>query len=298
MMMTLNSDLVGTQLKPYETTITMRQTKNHAASIDDGNPRYFDDTNKNGILSHPMFPVTVTWPVLSHLDRFIEADNFPTEVLLTQVHYSEHLILHRLVQPNDALTVKGVLQAFIPHRAGTHAVIKLDTLDKAGKPVFTEYIGAMLRGVDCGKGGIADSIPVVPEGNKNNDTSVWASDVHIHPLMPFLYDGCTDIEFPIHTSVQFAKAVGLPGIILQGTATLALVVRDIVDREADMDPSRVTQIGCNFTGMVKPDTDIRILCTDRVCHQNHTDVFFIVLNNENKKAIRNGFVQIKRGNHG
>jgi len=298
MITTLNSSLVGTRLKPYETTITMRQTTNHAAAIEDGNPRYFDDTKEHGLVSHPMFPVAVTWPVLSRLDHFIESDNFPTQVLLTQVHYSEHLILHRLVRPNDALTIKGELKALIPHRAGTHAVIALEALDKGGDPVFTEYIGAMLRGVDCGKQGITGSIPVIPESNKTGDIPVWTSNVHINHLMPFLYDGCTDIEFPIHTSVQFARDVGLPGIILQGTATLGLAVRDIVDRQTDKDPSRVTRIACNFSGMVIPGTDIRIICTDQVTHQHHTDIFFTVLNSENKKAIRNGYVQIKRSHHG
>lgn len=296
-MMSLNSDLVGIRLKPYETTVTMRQTTNHAACINDNNPLYFDDTSKDRLVSHPMFPVAVTWPVLSSLDRFIDTDDFPTEVLLTQVHYSEHLVLHRLAKPDDALTIKGQLKAFIPHRAGTHAIIELEAFDTAGKPVFTEYIGAMLRGVDCGKGGTANSVPALPESRKKDGTAVWTSDVHIDPLMPFLYDGCTDIEFPIHTSVQFARAVGLPGIILQGTATLALAVREVVNREAGADPSRVSRIACNFTGMVMPGCDIRILCTDRVAHQNHTDIFFTVLNNENQKAIRNGYVQIKRGDH-
>ncbi len=244
-----------------------------------------------------MFPVVATWPVLSRLDQFIEEDKFPKDVLLTQVHYSEDLILHRLVQPNDVLTIKGCLSALIPHRAGTHAVIALTATDKEGSPVFTEYIGAMLRGVDCGKGRRKDNVPYLPETNKGNKASVWTSKIHIDALMPFLYDGCTDIEFPIHTSVQFAKAVGLPGIILQGTATLALAVREIVNKEAGMEPDCVTRIACDFTGMVMPGTDIRVICTDRIIHPNHTDIFFTVLNNTDKKAIRNGYVRIERGNH-
>jgi len=163
--MKLNSGLVGTRLKNYQTKISWRETTNHAAAVQDNNPRYFDDREEAGIVSHPMFAVAVTWPVLSRLETFIDSKEFPKEVLLTQVHYSEHLILNRLIQPGDELSITGILQAFLPHRAGTHAIIRLNAEDGNGEPVFTEYIGAMLRGVDCGKGGRAGELPLIPEYN-------------------------------------------------------------------------------------------------------------------------------------
>ena len=151
--MKLDTKLLGTPLKHYQTKIGWRETTNYAASVEDNNPWYFDDREAAGIVSHPMFPVSVTWPVLSRLDTFIESNDFPKEVLMTQVHYTEHLILHRLVRPGDELSVIGTLKAFLPHRAGTHAIICLEAQDKKGELVFTEYAGAMLRGVGCGEGG-------------------------------------------------------------------------------------------------------------------------------------------------
>lgn len=292
--MELSTDLVGTRLKTYQTIITRRQTTNYAAAIHDHNPVYFDDRTKKGINAHPLFPVSVTWPVLSHLDQFIDAKDFPMDVLLTQVHYSEHLILHRLIRPDDELTLTGKLKAFLPHRAGTHAIIAIEAMDNTGALVFTEYIGAMLRGIDCGVGKQAGEIPKVPEHTDEKDF-VWQSDIYIDPLQPYVYDGCTNIEFPIHTSPKFAEAVGLPGIILQGTATLAYAVREIVNQEADMDPSKIKQIACNFTGMVIPDTQIKVCCTKKKSYEHYIDLFFQIQNNDDQKAIRNGYIKIKRG---
>ncbi len=292
--MKLNADFAGTTLKSYRTRITSRQTTNYAAAVQDNNPLYFDDLDEKGIVGHPMFPVSVTWPVVSRLDRFIEAESFPMDLLLTQVHYSEHLIVHRLVRPGDALTLAGSLNAILPHRAGTHAVIALKALDAGGSPVFTEYIGAMLRGVDCGKGRQAGELPKVPEHTKTGEP-IWQTEIFIDPLQPYVYDGCTDIEFPIHTSPGFAQAVGLPGIILQGTSTLAYAVREMVNKEAGSDPSRIKEIACNFTGMVKPGTRIQVCCTGKHSCRHHTDLFFQVKNDENKKAIRNGYIKMKKG---
>ena len=121
--MNLDTSLVGTPLKTYHTEISSREITNYAAAVEDNNPKYFDDEKEEGIVSHPMFPVAVTWPVLSRLDKFIESEDFPTEVLMTQVHYTEHLVLHRLMQPGDKLIINGSIKALIK-RAGTLAATK------------------------------------------------------------------------------------------------------------------------------------------------------------------------------
>jgi acyl dehydratase len=292
--MELNANLLGTPLKTYQTTITWRETTNYAASVQDNNPRYFDDRDEAGMVSHPMFAVSVTWPVLSRLDTFIESSDFPKAVLMTQVHYTEHLILHRLIRPGDELTIVGTLKAFLPHRAGTHAIICLEAEDRKGESVFTEYTGAMLRGIACGEGGRVGQLPLVPE-NDAGEEILWASDIPVDPLRPYIYDGCSNIVFPIHTSPNFARMVGLPGIILQGTATLAYAIREVVNYEADKDPARVAEIACRFSGMVLPGTDIRVCCTGRNSHTDFTDIFFEVRNGDQEKAVRNGYVKIQKG---
>jgi acyl dehydratase len=292
--MQLNTNLVGTPLKEYKTDINWRQTTNYAASVQDNNPKYFNDSDEGGIVSHPMFAVSVTWPVLSMLGEFIESEDFPEEVLMTQVHYTEHLVLHRLISPDDKLSIKGILKAFLPHRAGTHAIICLEAENQNGEPVFTEYIGAMLRGVECGKGGRTGQIPLVPQNDTGAEV-LWTSDIYIDHERPYIYDGCSDIEFPIHTSPKFAKMAGLPGIILQGTATLAYAIREFVNNEADKDPSRVSEIACRFTGMVLPGTDIKVCCTGKKTHKDFTDIFFEVKNCDQKKAVSNGYLKIMKG---
>ena len=230
--MKLTSDFVGTRLKTYACSVSARWTMNYAASIDDANPLYFNDERAGGIIAPPLFPVAVTWPVIERIGDYIEADSFPREVMFTQVHYTEHLHIHRPVRPGDSLTVNGMIAAILPHRAGTHVILRFDALNNGTEPVFTEHIGAMMRGVQCADGGRGgDDVPALPRQPERGN-ALWESNIFIHPLAPFIYDGCTNIHFPIHTSVKFARQVGLPGIIHQGTSTLALAVRDIVDREA------------------------------------------------------------------
>ena len=289
--MKLSSDFVGAPLKEYTCIVDARRTMNYAAAIGDANPVYFNDELPQGIIAPPLFPVALTWPIVEHITDYLQADGFPQEVLFTQVHYSEHLSIHRPVTPGMHLSIKGVIAAILPHRAGTYVVIRFDAQDASGNKVFTEHLGAMMRGIECadvGKGG--SSIPAVPL--QTNESSLWESVIPIDPLAPFIYDGCTNIYFPIHTSVQFAHQVGLPGIIHQGTATLAVSVHNILNKEAGGDPRRLTTVYCRFTGMVIPGSAIRVCLTGRNKTSGGTDLFFTVFNAEEKRAISDGYIRL------
>jgi acyl dehydratase len=262
---------------------------NFAAAIADHNALYFDDERDGGPVAHPMHSVAVTWPILEHIDAYIDLKSFPREILLTQVHYSEHLILHRLMVPGERLTIDGQIAAIVPHRAGTHMIICLSARDACGQPVFTEYIGALMRGVSCtDPSGDADTLPALPAEAAGPAFS-WESSMTIDPLLPYVYDGCTRIHFPIHTSRKFARQVGLPDIILQGTATLSLAVKEIVNREAASDPQRLRSIACRFTGMVLPGETIVLQVNGR---DHHGNVRFQVRNSHGRLAISSGHIQL------
>ncbi|MDQ1331454.1 MAG: hypothetical protein QG578_1722 [Thermodesulfobacteriota bacterium] len=292
--MELDSRLTGSVLKEYRKEVNWRETMNYAAAVNDNNSWYFDDERIDGIIAPPMFCVAVTWPVTEKLEEFMEPGLFPAEVSAMKVHYTEHIEFYRPVKPGEFLNVKGKIAAILPHRAGTRIVIRYDVTGKEGKPVFTEHIGALLRDVKCtdeGRGG--ESLPVVP-ACESKCPNIWEATVPVDPMSPFIYDGCTNIFFPIHTSKQFAKMVGLPGIILQGTATLAFAVKELINREAGGDPHRLKILSCRFTGMVLPGTDIRIQLTGKSERGNDKDLHFTVMNKEDQKAISNGYALITK----
>lgn len=291
--MEIDSSIQGTRLKPLNTTIEWRRMKNYAAAIDDNNPVYFDDLRPGGVKAHPMYSVAVTWPIMANLSHHLAEAGLAPEIMATQVHYSEHLRFHRLMTDGDELTVQGEVAAVVPHRAGTHLVLRLEATDAGGAPVFTEHIGGMLRGVQC-RGGAAgaERLPAQPEASVESGPE-WEASIFIDPLRPYVYDGCTDIFFPIHTSPAFAQMVGLPGIILQGTATLALAVRELISREAGGDPARLASVGCRFAGMVPPDSTISVRLLGRDSGQDGTRLFFEVLNTQGQPAIKGGHALLR-----
>jgi acyl dehydratase len=288
MLMEISPSFTGTLLKPFKKTVTLRDTMNYAAGTFDANPLYLDDERPGGIIAHPVFAVTLTWPVIGNIWDYIEDPGFPRELLITNVHFTEHLQFSRPIIPGDELEIRGEISAILARRAGTLTVIKLVAADSKGDHVFTEHIGGMLRGVKCtGQSRGEDNLPSYP--GTDETTPVWEKPVLINPLAAHIYDACADIHFPIHTSPRFAHDVGLPGIIIQGTATLAYAVSEITDAEASGDPSRINTIACRFKGMVMPGTEIKI----RLIHRDgHGGLYFDVLNDKGKQALGNGYIGI------
>ena len=290
--MKIESSFTGTPLRDYKTAVDWRATMNYAAAVNDENPLYFNDEAGNDIIAPPMFAVAATWPIAERIWDFIDDENFPKDIIKTQVHYTEHLAFHRPVRPGDDLTIKGRVAAIMPHRAGTVTIVRFDALDRDGKPVFTEHLGAMMRGVECvGGGSGGDTIPVIPD-NTSGEAPLWEQVIPVDRMRPFIYDGCTNIFFPIHTSVAFARMVGLPDIILQGTATLAFAARELTDREAGSNSRRLSKLSCRFTGMVVPPEDIRVRCTGKTLSGGGTDIFFEVLNSSGAKVLSHGYARI------
>ena len=289
--MEITSEAVGKKMKLFQTDITQRQVNNYAAAVNDPNPFYLDDERKEGLVAHPTLAAAITWPLIQNIYAYIDLE-YPPEIMFQIVHYSEYLAIHRPLVPGDKISITGEVAAVVPEKNGTHVVFKLPALDSKNEPVFTEYIGGMLRGVKCldqGRG--KDSIPA--EASSFSDSQpLWEVSLPITRLDCYIYESCANVPFPIHTSPAFARSVGLPDIIYFGIGTLARGINEIINRENGADPRGVKAVSCRFRGMVSPESFIRIQLLKRVIDQGKKELYFRVLNREDKEAVSSGYILI------
>jgi acyl dehydratase len=290
--MEISTKVVGMQLKEYTREVTWRQTTNYAAAISDINPLYLDDTREDGIIAPPMFASTFAWAVVGRIKELANLP-YPQAMFDTLVHYTEHFDFHKPIRPGDRITLRGEIAAVVPHRSGTLLVVKLPAFDHQGEPVFTGHMGVLLRGVGCSDGGEGgENLPAVPT-LRDKPKPVWEALIPIGRETAYIYDGCTDIVFAIHTSPRFARSVGLPDIILHGTATLALAAREIVNREAEANPLRLQCLAGRFTGMVTPGKTIRVQMLQKKTIRGGGEIYFTVTDDEGKTAISDGYAKLR-----
>jgi acyl dehydratase len=73
--------------------------------------------------------------------------------------------------------------------------------------------------------------------------------------LPHRYAGASGDFNPIHIDPEFAKSVGLPGNILHGLYTMAVVARANA-AVADGDPRAMKRLSVQFRGMGVPEEEI------------------------------------------
>src|SRR5262245_24304678 len=117
--------------------------------------------------------------------------------------------------------------------------------------------GSLYRGITCdgesvGVEATPDERRAPPAGAPwaSDDEPSWIEPIDVPSGAAHVYSECARIWNPIHTDIAVARAAGLPGLILHGTATLALAVSRIVARDVGNDPAGVQEVAGRFTGMV------------------------------------------------
>ena len=286
--MEIDSRYVGMRSKPLTISLSPRQAMNYAAALGDANPHYMDDTRDGGIVAPPMLAVALTWPLSSRFDLYWQDTGLPEEALQRQVHYNESLVWKRPIQPDESLAICGEIVSMSPHASGTLITMRYDASASDKTLVFTEYISGLLRDVILSDGGRKTDRPPAIAAAPEAEVDCWETEIAIDPLAAHVYDGCTDIVFPIHTSAAFAGLVGLPGPIYQGTATLGLAVREILNREGGGNPAALKEVHCGFRGMVFPGTAITVRVSGRERRGREQILYFDVVNESGGHALKYG----------
>jgi acyl dehydratase len=235
---------LGASVGPREQEIDARWLMAYTASLGETNLRYFDTGAPTGPVAHPLFSVCYEWPLAVELRETVIGD----AIVPFSVHATHDLVIHRPPRAGDVLGTKAQVVEVRPVKAGTLVVVRFETVDRRGAPVTTTSYGSIYRGVGCDDPGPtprpAPSLP--PDAGAVR----WEARVEVGAYLAHVYTECARIWNPIHTDVAVARAAGLAGLILHGTATLALAVSRLVEHDLGGDPTRVRGVAVRFTGMV------------------------------------------------
>jgi acyl dehydratase len=254
--MPIRAAAVGQEIGPYAFEITTRSALAYAAGLGETADVYFDDARPEGIIAPPMMVIPLEWPASRDL-RETPAFGATDEERQRVVHAEQDTQIHQPLRPGMRVKSTGRLVAVKRVKPGALTISRLSLETTDGDPIATSYSTAIYRGVDIdGDDCIEDQPPAWPE---QQPSGAWAEKpVSIARQLPHIYTECADIWSPIHTERAVALGAGLPDIILHGTCTLALAIKELVIERSGGDPLLLKRFACRFTGMVIPGTDIQV----------------------------------------
>lgn len=287
--MPIRSSAVGAAAAPHRETLDARWLMAYAAGLGVADDQYFDTTRPNGVVAHPVFPVCPEWGLLTgpagSIDYGLDAGES-----FRGVHAAHDLVLHRPIRQGDEVVITATVVGVEAIRPGARVTLRIDGHDPHGAPMWTTWYVIIYRGVQVAGVSIAPlerpDMPRPPSPGRPSRRRV----VEIPGGAAHVYTECARIWNPIHTDVAVARAAGLPGPILHGTATLAHGVSAVLDMTG-IAPDRVARLGGDFRAMVPMPSVLsaEILATDdsagsRIVH-------FQVTTPAGEPAVGNGFVE-------
>ena len=248
--MKLSARIVGTTVGPLTQAIDARWLMAYAAALGETDARYFD--TRGALVAHPLFPVCYEWPAaVAARERSI-----PTAVYARVVHATHDLKIHRLPRAGDTLHTSAQIVGAAQRTPGAFVVTRMETRDAAGELVSVTDNGSLYRDVAL-DGAERNGGPGPDEAQAPNALLPPVGEVAVPATLAHVYTECARIWNPIHTDLTTAGAAGLPGLILHGTATLALSVSKVLAAFGD-DPARVRRVRCRFTGMVPMPSVLKV----------------------------------------
>jgi acyl dehydratase len=260
--MPLNSRVVGASTRGFTHQIDAGWLTAYAGGIGDDNPRY-QETAEGPVMAHPVFPVSLEWPVILASRQLPGYDALNQKESARIVHAAHDLHIHRPIVAGESYSTRAQVVSLEAIRPGAAVVTRLDTRDGRGELVCQTWHLAICRGVAIeGEPGVFEAPPAPPDFS-NTEPQQRAFEIPVAEDLSYTYTEAARIESPIHTDREYAKAAGLPDIILHGTATLALGVTALVNTFADGDPTRVERIGGRFSGVVLMPNTLTLEVTTR-----------------------------------
>lgn len=265
----------------------------YAAALGETAPDYFDTTRPDGIVAHPIFAVCPEWPVIVATREHSVALGVPPEEVITSVHATHDVTIHRLVRPGDRLTTTLETVGLIQKSPGAMSITRLRTVDAAGEPVATTtqngiYLGVPLDGADT-----PDLEPPAPLGTIERRGTPVTIERPVSAGAAHTYTECARIWNPIHTDKAVALKAGLPDIILHGTANLAHGVSAVIERRAAGRPDAIRRVSCRFAAMVELPSTLTVRIWEPVAVDAAQSVVpFEVLNGAGDPAVKDGLIVV------
>ena len=111
--------------------------------------------------------------------------------------------------------------------------------------------------------------------------------------LTYRYAGASGDFNPIHIDEEFARSVGLPGRILHGLYTMAVVAR--AQTEAAGGPDRLKRLRVQFRGMGLPEQEIVVRSTVREERDGGPVIVDTVAEQAGTAIIRNAEAELSSG---
>jgi acyl dehydratase len=278
-----NLDKLGEWSEPREFEVLKERTIAYAKATNDEHPMHL-----SGELAPPVFAIVPVFEVMA--PKLVEV--VPGEIVMRGVHGEQDFVFHRPIVPGQTLVSRAAAIGVHGTSTGVMVIGKGTTTTPEGEPVVDQYMTLFVRGaqldVHAGEpltehafdAALRDTEPLarVEHGYDDDQT--------------FRYSAASGDPMPIHLDDNFAKAMGLPGIIVHGLCTMAFTSRAVIGAACPEDPARLKRLAVRFAKIVQPSETITTALWDAGAVDGRRRIAFETTSDNGNVAIKDGLAEV------
>jgi acyl dehydratase len=241
-----NLEALGVWTEPKQFTVERERVAAYAAATNDPIAEHL-----SGDLAPPVFAVVPAFESSAEAVLAVA----PPELLMMLVHGEQDFFYHRPLTPGLELVTRSAPLGVRQTSAGVVVAVKSETRTTDGELVNEQWMSTFFRGAQ-GEEGAGEQAPThaLSEAARAGAPAGEAKQ-HVDTDQTTRYAEPSGDHNPIHLDPDFARAVGLPGIINHGLCTMAFASHAVLGI-AETDPRNLARLAVRFAKPVLPGQDI------------------------------------------
>ena len=276
-------DKIGQWSDEQEFKVDAERMKAYAEATNDPIPQHV-----NGELAPPVFAVVPVWDVMGGAVGEVT----PAEAFPFVVHGEQDMYFHKPIEPGAVLRSRAAPIGVHVKQSGTTVVSRIETRDESGQLVNEQYTVTFFRGVTGGEGtGEAAPEHRFPEELRATEP-VAVAEQTFDMDQTFRYSKASGDTVPIHLDEEFAKSVGLPGIIIHGLCTMAFTSWAAIGELAAGDPTLLKRLAVRFSKPALPGETVTTRFWSTGERDGKTVYAFETTNPAGEAVIKDGVAEI------
>jgi acyl dehydratase len=244
---TFKADAIGTPGEPVTFEVERERIAAYAAATNDRIAAH-----AAGDLAPPVFSIVPAFQAAAMASMTV----IPPELIPMILHGEQDFHYHRPIEPGMTLATVSTPIGMRQRSSGVTVVVRSESRDEAGELVTEQHMTSFVRGAQGAEDVGTDAPPHgFDETLRSRRPTAEVAQTY-DADQTYRYAEASGDPMQIHLDEDFAKAAGMPGIIVHGLCTMAFTSIAAIESFCPDDPTRVRRLAVRFSKVAFPEQTV------------------------------------------